>query len=128
MSTKLEMDGIHGKGSPTTMVTWHSSRVASKKSYTSVFTGLMTTKLDKMIAHATMQKVAWFCEHVIICSLVTNKKRYISNSTSSTDIKLDRVVAYDLIPKLKKNHITLSKNVFPFMNFIQYLRNVFNLK
>ena len=76
----------------------------------------------------TIHKVAWFFEHVIICSLVTNKKRYFSNSTSPMDIKLDRVMASDFGPKLKKKHITLSKKFFPFMNFIPHLRNVFNLK
>ena len=45
-----------------------------------------------------------------------NKKRYISNSKCPMDTKLDRVVAYDMRPH-STNHITPSKNLFPFMNF-----------
>ena len=54
-----------------------------------------TRQDDGSLYYAIMHKVAWFFEHVIVCSPVTNKKRYIYNSTSSMNIKLDRVVAYE---------------------------------
>ena len=41
---------------------------------------------------AIMRKVAWFFDHMIIYSLMTNEKRYISNSKYSMETKSDRVV------------------------------------
>ena len=107
ISTKLEMAIAYQKGSPAIMVTWHNSRVASKKSYISVFTCLMTTKLDKMMAYGIGHAQS---PQVIICNLVTNKKHYISNSTRPMDTKLYRVVAYNMGPKLKtqfRNFLTI---------------------
>ena len=59
---------------------------------------------DNLWYWATMHEVAWFFDHVIICSLVKNEKHYISNSTSPVDTKLDWVVSYDMGLKLKKSH------------------------
>ena len=52
-----------------------------------------TRQVDGLWHWATMHKVAWFFDHVIICCLVTKEKRYISNNTSPMDTKLDWVVA-----------------------------------
>ena len=88
----------------TTMATWHYSRVTNK-SHISDFTWFMTTKVgDGLWYWATMHKVPWVFDHVIICSLMTNIKRYISNSTSPTDTRVDRVVGYDMGPTFKKSH------------------------
>ena len=39
------------KMSPPTMVAWHNINVTNKKSYISVSTWLMTTKLNKVMAY-----------------------------------------------------------------------------
>ena len=54
---------------------------------------------------------------------MTNKKRYISNIKSRMDTKIDLIVADDM-EATHKNHITLCKNIFPFMNFFFCLRIV----
>ena len=63
-----------------------------------------TRQGDGLWYWATMYKVVWFLDHLIICSLVTNTERYIFNSTSPMDTRLDRVEGYDMGPILKKSH------------------------
>ena len=101
MSPKVEMDMPYEKKSTPTMVTWHNSCVTSKKSCICfpMAHDYQTRQDDGLWYWATIHKVAWFFNHMIICSLVANKKLYISNPTSPKDTKLDRVVAYDMVPK-----------------------------
>ena len=115
MSTKLEID----------MVTWHNSRVTSKKRYIDIFTCLMTTRLGTMILWywVTIHKVAWFFNHVIMCSPVTNKMQYMSNFTSPMDTKLDRVVAYDMGPNLKKSHHFFHSLIFSRLKIVLSIWN-----
>ena len=103
-------------GSPPTMITWHSIRVTSTKIYMSVFTWFMTTsthtmliarKDDDLFYWVTMCKLAWFFDHVIIWSLLTNIKRVTSNPQGLYTLNVTGAVAYDTGSKLK-NHITLS--------------------
>ena len=70
MPAKLEMVMAYEKRSTPTMVTWHNSRLANKKSYISVFTWPMTTKLNKVMPYGigSQYHKAWFFDHVIICS------------------------------------------------------------
>ena len=49
MSTKHDRAMAYEKGSLPTMVTWHNTHVMSKKLYTSIYTKLMATKLDKVL-------------------------------------------------------------------------------
>ena len=51
MSTKHEMVITYEKWLPYAMVTGHNSCLANKKNYISVFTWLMTAKLDKVMAY-----------------------------------------------------------------------------
>ena len=53
MSTKREMVMAFEKGSPPTMVTGHNSHMMNIKSYISVYTWLMTTKLSKVMVYGT---------------------------------------------------------------------------
>ena len=52
---------------------------------------------------AIMRKVAWFFDHMIIYSLMTNEKRYISNFKYPMETKSDRVVG---------NHIPMGQEMF----------------
>ena len=83
MSTKLETDLAYEK-----KITW---RV---KNFCFHMTHDYHTRQDDGLWHwATMHKVAWFFDNVIICCFVTKKKLCISNTTSPMDTKFDRVVA-----------------------------------
>ena len=107
LPTKLEMMMVYEKKSPPIMVTWHNSCVTNKKKLCLCFYmahDYQNQQGDDLWCQATVHKVAWFFDHAIIRSLVTNKKRYISNSTSPMDTKPDRVVTYDVRLTLKKSH------------------------
>ena len=51
MLTILELVAAYEKGSPLTLVTGNNRRVTNRKSYISIFTWIMNTKLDKVMAY-----------------------------------------------------------------------------
>ena len=76
----------------------------------SILTGLMTTKFrqgDGLWYWPTMHKVAWFFDHVVICSLMINEKGNISNFKSPMESKLYREMAYDIGPTINKSYHSL---------------------
>ena len=75
----------------------------------------------------TKHKVALFFEQVIIGSLVTkiNAIAPIPQVLRTSNLAGFWFMTWD---QNSKNHITLSKNFFTFMNFFPHLKNVSNLK
>ena len=83
MSTKLETVMAYEK-----IVPWHVKNPCFHMDH-----DYQTRQDDGLWHWATMRKVTWLFDHVIICRLVTKKKRYIFNTTSTIGTKFDRVVA-----------------------------------
>ena len=112
MCTKIEMDMIYEKRSPPTMVTWHNSCVTSKKSYISIFTWLMSTKLGKMMAYGIGPPCTKSHDSLITWLYVV----YGHQTRQGNGLWY--------WCQNSKNNITLSKKSFPLMNFY-HLKTVF---
>ena len=75
MSTKFETDMTYEK-----VLTWRVKSLCFHIAY-----DYQTREDSSLWYWVTMQKVAWFFDHMIICYHVTKKKRYISITTSPMD-------------------------------------------
>ena len=107
---------------------WHDTIVARRiHKISRVFTWLMDTKLDKMMAYGIGPPCRKSHDSLITWLYVASwQRRYMSNFTSPVDTKHNRVVAYGM-EHHSKNHITLSKMFFLFMNFFLPQTCTFNL-
>ena len=98
------------KESTPTMIIWHISCVTNKKSYISVFTKIITNKLDKVMAYGIGPTCTNSHDSLITWLYVVS--RQIKNVTSPMDTILDRIVAYDMEKKPQKITPLFVKNSF----------------
>ena len=97
MSTKLETDMAYEK-----VVIWWVKNLCFHMAH-----DYQTHQDDGLWHWATIYKVSWFFDQVIIFSLMTNKKRHISNTTNPRDTTFKSYQSYPI----KSNQIYVSITV-----------------
>ena len=125
MTTKFERLMACEKGSPPTMVIWQSSHVTNENRFRSIFTWLLDTKLEKVMAYGiwssrTKSHDIWSRDHMYSHDKKTHN---ISNSQfHNVNLKLHTtqnltewwLMTWD---HHSKNHIIVSKVSFSFIIF-----------